>query len=685
MRFYPVLGFSLLFSGALLAQEPAFTCRTNEPALLEQLHQNDPVVLEAMAQAKAELEAWTAQFNEGSRSTYTVPVVFHVIHNNGPENISDEQIHDAMRILNEDFNRENGDWDNVRPEFLSLVADIDIGFALATRDPQGNCTKGITRTQSVLTNDGTQDMKDLIQWPRNKYLNVWVCANADGAGGYTLTPGSAAFFSAADGIVMNHQYVGSIGTGTASRSRALTHEVGHWINLEHTWGGSNNPAVASNCSTDDGVSDTPNTIGWTTCNLNGATCGSPLDNVENYMEYSYCSKMFTLGQRTRMIAALTSSTAQRNQLITSGNLAATGVSLPATLCAAQFQADNRLICAGGSVTFEDISYNAVTGRTWDFTGGEPATSTSANPTVTYNSAGIYPVSMTATDGTTSLTNTQNAYITVLPMPGGAVPLVEGFESVAGLNGPEWFTVNSDNDNTFGVTSIASYSGSKSVRIVNSTAMNGRTDELVSTTYDMSGATSISVTFRYAYAKRTSSSDDVLNFYISNNCGDSWSLRKILRGSTTLTTGGTTTASFAPNGPAQWGYAEVTNISSSSFVPGFRVKFEFISDGGNNLYLDDININGAPVSVEEIAGLGEGLVVVPNPVSGPAQLRFTASAAAPASLEILDMTGRVIVQRDLGNLSAGAHSIELPTTLGVGAYFARLRGSEGALVSRFVIR
>lgn len=685
MRHSTLLAIFLMATQTLLAQESAFSCRTNEPALLEQLHQNDPVVLEAMAQAKAELEAWTARYSEGERSTYLVPVVFHVIHNNGPENISDEQIHDAMSILNEDFNRLNDDWDNVRPEFLSLVANIDIEFRLATRDPQGNCTKGITRTVSVLTNDGTQDMKDLIQWPRNKYLNVWVCANADGAGGYTLTPGSAAFFSAADGIVMNHQYVGSIGTGSASRSRALTHEVGHWINLEHTWGGSNNPGVASNCSTDDGVSDTPNTIGWTSCNLSGATCGSALDNVENFMEYSYCSKMFTLGQRTRMIAALNSSTAQRNQLITSSNLAATGVSLPATLCAADFTSDARVICVGGSVTFEDISYNAVTSRAWDFSGGEPATSTASSPTITYNVAGTYPVSMTATDGTTSLTSTQNAYIIVLPIPGSSVPAVEGFETVSGLNGPEWYTENPDNDNTFGVTSVASYSGSKSTRIVNSAAMDGRTDALVSTTYDMSAATAITVSFRYAYAKRTSTSDDVLNFYISNNCGEVWSLRKILRGSTNLTTGGVLTSSFIPNGPGQWGYAEVTNISSTSQIPGFRFKFEFVSDGGNNLYLDDININGAPVGVEELGAEGGALTVVPNPVSGPSQLRFNLETAAHSSLEVIDMTGRVLVSRDLGTLPAGQHRAELPTELSVGAYFARLRSGNSSEVTRFVVR
>lgn len=675
-----------LLAGAALAQQAPFSCRTNDAQVMEQLHHNDPAMLQAIAAEDAALEEFTRNYPEGERSTYTIPVVFHIIHNYGPENITDEQVYDAMRILNEDFNKQNPDWPNVRPEFLNLVADVSIEFRLARKDPSGACTKGITRTVSALTNDGTQTMKDLIQWPRNKYLNVWVAASADGAAGYTLTPSGAQFFSAADGIVMEHGYVGAIGTGSASRSRALTHEVGHWINLEHTWGTSNTPALASNCNGDDGVSDTPNTIGWLTCNLNGATCGSALDNVENYMDYSYCSKMFTLGQKTRMIAALNSGTAQRNQIITASNLTATGVSLPDVLCAVQFSGDRRVICAGGSVTFTDESYNAVTTRNWTFTGGSPATSTDESPTVTYSTPGTYSVALTAGDGSTSLTNTQATYVTVLPSTGGSVPAVEGFETVANLTGPEWFTTNPNADNTFGITSVAAYTGSKSTRIVNSTTMDGRLDELVSSTYDMSNATQVLVSFRYAYAKRTSTSDDVLRFYISNDCGATWALRKILRGSTNLTTGGTTTSSFIPNGQGQWGFAEVTNISNTSLVPNFRFKFEFESDGGNNLYLDDINLNGAPVGVEELTASSSGLLVSPNPVADEAYAQFTLGKSGVVQLDLLDMTGRVVQRIHSASMAAGPQRLELPVrSLRPGIYFIRLQQNGAQEVGRFVVR
>jgi len=673
----------LLAPGASAQQLP---CKHNDPAHLEALHGNSPELLDAMQLANDELEEWTANFSEGARSTYTIPVVFHIIHNYGSENISDAQVIDAMRVLNEDFNRQNPDWQNVRPEFLSLVANVDVEFKLARKDPNGNCTKGITRTVSTLTNQGDQSMKNLIQWPRNKYLNIWVCANADGAAGYTLTPGSVAIFGTADGIVMNHTYVGAIGTGNSSRSRALTHEVGHWINLEHTWGGSNNPGVASNCSTDDGVADTPNTIGWTTCTLSGTTCNS-LDNVENFMEYSYCSKMFTLGQKTRMIAALTSSTAQRNQLITTSNLTATGVNQPDVLCAAVFTANRRVICQGGTVTFTDESFNAVTSRTWSFSGGLPATATDPAPTITYNAPGTYTVSLTASNGASSQNSTQTDYITVLPAPGASAPFQEGFESISGFAAPEWMVENPQGDNTWTVTTAAAYTGTKSTRIVNTAAMNGRSDALMSRTVDLSGATQIVLSFRHAYARRTSSSDDVLTIHTSTNCGANWSLRKIMRGTTTLPTAPVTTSSFIPNGPAQWAYTEVTNIAAgTNSVSNFRFKFEFESDGGNNIYIDDINLNGQPVGIDELIPSANAIMVAPNPAEGAAQATVVLAQGGQTRIEVIDMTGRTAAILHEGRLPLGTHRFDLPVrALQAGAYFVRMTQDAGMRVSRFVVR
>lgn len=109
---------------------------------------------------------------------------------------------------------------------------------------------------------------------------------------HTYYPGAS---SNVDGVLCLSSYIGSIGTSSVGRSRVMTHEIGHSLNLSHVWGDTNEPGVA--CG-DDNVSDTPETKGWTSCTLNGSVCNPPIvENVQNYMEYSYCDVMFTEGQK----------------------------------------------------------------------------------------------------------------------------------------------------------------------------------------------------------------------------------------------------------------------------------------------------------------------------------------------------------------------------------------------------
>ena len=694
MRYYLASSlFAVLCCAANAQQAPSIFCTTHDEERLHAMLGHDPVRIAQAEAAQAELEAFTAQF-EADRAqgmakgggNPVIPVVFHIIHNNGPENISNEQVEDAMVVLNNDFNKLNDDWDNVNPAFLGIVADVGITFKLAQLDPDGNCTNGITRTVSPLTNDGTQTMKDLIQWPRNKYLNIWVAASADGAAGYTYRPGAVANWPEGDGIVVLHDYVGTIGTGAVSRSRTLTHEVGHWINLNHVWGPTNEPGLASNCSETDNVTDTPPTEGWQSCNVNGNTCTAPVDNVENYMEYSYCSKMFTEGQKTRMLAALSSGTAQRNQLTTAQNLAATGVDQPAALCAAVFTTNTRTVCAGSPVQFTDLSFNFVNNWQWDMPGAQPSSSSDQNPSVTYNTPGVYDVTLTAGDGNGTVSATEAGYIVVLPAPGTTVPVVEGFESLNALPGNEWTVVNANADEAFEITTAASYSGGKSARLRNYTSQATNLDELISGTYDMSDASDISISWRFAFAQRNSDNDDKLRLYVSNDCGATWNMRKQLRGTTDLATVSPTNSQFTPTQQSQWGFEEVNNILSNYHVADFRFKFWFESDGGNNLYIDDININGQPVGIEDLVLGGGSALVVPDPVDDAADLLISIEQPTPVRIDVVDALGREVAQVFSGTLASGDQRIALPVhLLESGMYFVRLSNEQHLSTVRFAVR
>lgn len=190
----------------------------------------------------------------------TIPVVVHVVYNRTAENISRAQIRSQIAVLNRDFRATNPDKSKVPTVFGGLVADARIQFALATRNPSGLPTSGIIRKRTTRTSFGTGDtVKSSATggadpWPSSKYLNIWVCTLAGGLLGYAQFPSGP---PATDGVVILNIAFGTSGTAAApfNLGRTTTHEVGHWLNLRHIWGDT------EDCSGGDLVADTPNAEG----------------------------------------------------------------------------------------------------------------------------------------------------------------------------------------------------------------------------------------------------------------------------------------------------------------------------------------------------------------------------------------------------------------------------------------
>jgi PKD repeat protein len=646
---------------------------------------------------------------------YKIPVVFHVIHNGGEENISDEQIYDALNILNRDYRRLNADAANVQAQFDGVAApgtiepqpsDVEIEFVLATKAPNGACFKGITRTQSALSyqgDDGDAQVNAIVagndvfngQWPGNRYMNVFVCGDIGGAAGYTYKPAFGGT-GMKNGIWVLHNYVGSIGTASVGSSRTLTHEAGHWLNLDHTWGGNNNPGNTSSCGTDDNVQDTPNCIGVQSCNLNANTCTSDdgyfgfaiKDNVENYMDYSYCSKMFTQGQVTRMRNAITSSSGGRNNLWTANNLNQTGATGVLTLCKADFFADRTTVCVGDAVQFTDDTYNAVTDWNWSFAGGTPATSTEQNPSITYSTPGVYQVSLSATDGSASDSETKTAYITVLPAP-ATIPFLEGFESYTSLdNLTQWQIINQNNNNKFTLESNFGHTGTKCAKLINYGQTAGSVDELQSGPVDLSGLTAATLSFRYAYRKRSSSDLEYLKVFISKDCGENWAQRLTRSGNSlgSIVLG----SSYTSVSPGDWVTVHMTNVTSDYWVDNFRYKFRFESDYGNNFFLDNINIyEGSPSDnlVLSVTEEGEitGLNLYPNPSEGELNLSFTVPSSEEAILQVQDISGK-IVKTNIVKALEGNNLVVLGTDeLAAGTYFLNIQVGGVRKALQFVVK
>ena len=623
-----------------------------------------------------------------SATVYTIPVVFHVLHLNGPENISDAQINDAVYILNRDFRKLNPDTNLIVNEFKSLAADVSFEFRLASKDEFGNCTNGITRHYDVKTNwaGGLSDY--VYTWNPTMYLNIYVVQTiGNGAAGYTFLPGTAPGVS--DAIVMRHDYVGSMGTSSLFSSRALTHEVGHWFNLQHVWGLTNSTGVQ--CG-DDGVSDTPLTKGFGWCNLNNtAVCNPPIkENIQNYMDYAYCSRMFTVGQANRMTNCLLGFTAGRNNLASNSNLIATGVINPISPCAprADFKANASVACINQSVSFTDLSYNgAITNWQWTFEDGNSVNSTAQNPTATFSVSGLKDVKLKVANsiGADSLVK---SVVTVLPGAGsGTTNIAQGFETI---NFPDnnWITITPFigagwiQNNTVGAGS------NKCVMIDNYMDSPSDPCPIYTPMYDISALPNPAITFDIAHSQNAGGSNDRLRVYYSVDCAASWNTLYSKSGTSlhTLGTGVFASGAFVNPQASQW-RKEVVSLSALSSATSVLFKFEFVRDSmnpGNNLFLDNINVQSASGISEWEMNLS-AMQLVPNPASLSTELVFLSTGSGNAGLELKDVTGKVAMASMEPAIRAGENRIKIDcATLAKGIYFVEFKYNGYFYVQKLIV-
>ncbi|MBI3521390.1 MAG: T9SS type A sorting domain-containing protein [Bacteroidetes bacterium] len=697
-KIIPLLFVSLI-SQITFSQNQLLHCGADEMRITT-LKQH-PQIAKAVIAKDAQLESFTRNFVQNANqhaskssttATYIIPVVFHVIHNYGAENISDAQLKDGIDIVNKTFRKQHPNTGSIVAAFQGIHADCDIEFRLATKDPNGNCHSGINRIASTLTSSGDHRVKNLIHWPPTQYLNVYVVANAAGLAGHAVWPSDADTIPLWDGIVLSHNYVGTFGTSNLTQSVAFAHECGHYLNLQHIWGGNNVPGFYyypcgdpnKDCNIDDLVADTPPTIGYQSCNLSAASCGNTVDNVQNAMDYSYCNIMFTEGQKTRMQACLNSSIAGRNNLWQTANLIATGVYTTAPLCKADFISNKTMVCpSSSSVTYTNTSYNgSLTSLEWSFPGGTPSVSAVSNPTITYSTPGSYNVGLKVKNGTDSVMIVKQHYINVQSNTGAVYPYSEGFETMPSLNGTEWYTNNLDTSNTWQLTQLASASGSVSIMIDNFNSHLDGKDELYSRAINLSGASAVNLSFKYAFARRDTSNKDQLIVYGVSNCNGTAIPRFNATGSA-LETVSLTTNAFYPTLPSDW-KSVTASILAAQFTSGFRLKFLFNGHGGNNLFIDDINIDIA-TGTKDISEMIEGMAVFPNPASTHCSLKFNLSQTKSLSVNVFNVLGEKVYTISKNVYEVGQNEITLNTAnLSNGMYIVQLFDGTRAMNKQLVI-
>lgn len=676
--------------------------------MLEKEIDQNPNYMNELQQRVAEIRAAGAQ-EVAKSATYTIPVVFHVIHDGGEGNISMDQIQSGIDVMNEDFAALNADASQIRNStdapFASAHADVEVEFKLAKLDPQGNCTNGIERKFAPnLTNAAGESCKydangGLDAWPNDSYLNIWVVNSISGSGngttlGYAFLPYNN--WGAGHGILNRHDRIGRIGTALNNGGRTLTHEMGHICGLLHTF---QNGCHNSDCeSTGDYVCDTPPTEQIFGCSATNNSCTDvPIndpygvdvfDMNENHMSYNSCRLMFSQGQKALMHNNF-ENISNFVSLTSAANLIATGVNEPDQICKADFTVDNQVVCVGQTANFTDASYHGPQSWTWSFSGGQPSSSIVQNPSIVYNTPGNYEVTLTSSDGVNQETETKTAFITVLPNS-IALPFYEDFEGTNSIPNDFWIIDNKGNDEAFELKNVG-LSGTKSAGITNFNEVVGGTDELISSPIDLSSVTDeVTLSFRYAYKKRFNVNAEWLRVFISNTCGANWSERKTLFGNQLSSE--TEENSWQPSNDDDWVIIHMTNITSAFWVDNFRFKFQFEGDNGNNFFLDDINVYSGSPSNDPILGLSQNmneqnLTVYPNPSSDVINVAFMAKNSEDYVVEIVGLDGRLISQKSV-QAATGKNVIILEgENIPVGSYFVRLYGKSSGTMSlkRLVVR
>lgn len=541
-----------------------------------------------------------------------IPVVFHVIHNGGLENITQAQLMDQLRVLNEDFRKLAGT--NGGSATNGKAVDMQIEFRLAQLDPNGNRHDGINRVQSTLTENARDNVKSLSYWPSNRYLNIWIVKSIQNFGtdgtvlGYAQFPSDQLSSPKTDGIVMRADYTGTIISGNATNAgRTLTHEVGHWIGLYHTFQGGCAGSTPNTCaSAGDRVCDTPPVEDATNGCLASRTTCSGLAMIENYMDYmdGKCTNTFTQGQKDRASAQML---LYRSTIYSSTNLVSTGID------------------ASGN-------YRAVS-----------------------------PSSIKA-------------------------PYSYSFEDVNIANAG-WRIQNLNNGTKAWASNTNAYAGNRSLAfrnyLINSTSSLNSRDEFNSPLIDLTTQANPTLTFKIAYARSSSSSNDILYGYISGDFGRTET--RIFTGTASnmeRTAGPLAGSEYIPVA-ADWKHFTV-DLTPYAGMTNARIRFEYINRKGNNIYFDNFVI-GSNTGISETLKKDMAFNVYPNPMSEVAYAQFELKQSEDVTVEVMDLIGRSVKTVQQGTMPAGIHSLPISkANLTPGIYLVNVTTAKGSFSHKLVV-
>lgn len=635
--------------------------------------------------------------NNAKKAIYNIPTVVHIIHNSNEgvgsgRNIPNARVLEQIQILNDDFRRTNADAVNTPSYFQGVAADCEINFCLVTRYPSGHPMAGQTLPEQGVdrvstsqisgisntstgyptgTIDGT--IKPATQWNPDEVMNIWVCQLQSGLLGYATFPNSGP--ANRDGTVMGYQYFGLTG-GNFGLGRTTTHEVGHWLGLYHIWGDDGNA-----CSGTDQCADTPNQAGAT----NGCPSGVRTDGCtggngimyQNYMDYSYdaCMNIFTQDQKARM-QSIMASQPRRSTLNGFSATLCTAVGLTA-----DFNESATTITAGQTVTFTDNSTgpNPITQWNWDFDvtnlgGVSPATAnTQGAHVVTYNTPGVYSVSLQVGDGTSTDTRTKNSHITVLSIG----------SQVCDSTAADWDINNTTHTNATGAYQWNG--GNGYIMGQNTYGDNGWADKI---TYTGSGTYLTDVIYYFGVAHGSSTTNLKVWGEAAGLPNNANVMAQQTFTNTAFNTGGTPSVWTLPTAPILNGNFYV-GFDHTTLTNGDTVALMSAPTGNNTVFANEttgwvdlgaaygldqsaaiipVICNNTSTGEKEILGTINNVTVFPNPTNGTINVALPSKVVS--SIEVYNIVGKLVsstkplstqlITVNVGDQPAGIYFVNVKT-------------------------
>ncbi len=244
---------------------------------------------------------------------------------------------------------------------------------------------------------------------------------------------------------------------------------------------------------------------------------------------------------------------------------------------------NRVSCTGGQISFFDYSTNEPGSWLWHFEGGSPTYSTEQNPTVTFDDAGSFSVSLTVANSEGTNQKQLESYIVIEEAL--MAPMVESVDgSTTILN-----IVNPDEDSCIWLqeTDVACADGAFVIDNYNVTYNNVGTEDLLEMTVDLSELSSPYLNFDVAYARYSAGFKDALEVRV-RRCGEA-AQRLYYKEGSDLATVADMPAPFSPSSCDDWRTEE---IDLSAFE-GEKIVISFVNHGGwgNWMYLDNFEVFG----------------------------------------------------------------------------------------------